>query len=462
MRVTSYSVTDFLGFPQPAPLAKEAMRYFTPEKISERQEMTPEGFLLCRDVPIARTGVMYYAHDEVPIEPGSDPYIEIYRDEDEVFRPETLASFVGKPVTNNHPPENVDPENFKQHIEGIIIRAARGEGINDKYIMADLLIMGKDAISAIRDGKREVSAGYNADYEELKPGRGRQTNIIGNHVALVDQGRCGPSCAIGDRRTDMPTPKRQTFFDCVRAAFENKDQAALEKILKDFPNENVENGAHLHVHNNTSNAVPDKDKETSDRLTRIEDALAKLVGAKDKKVKDKDDEDEDDTKTDDTGEDTGKMAEVENCDGDDEDEDDKKEKKTGDAATHYRLWQDTSSRAELIAPGFRVPTFDAAEKSTVRFKDMLCTCKRKILDKAYETDNGKMIIEPLLQGKKAAFDKMPADALSSLFVSVSEVYRASNNKRAPTSDNSSTHDAFKKGGLDKLNRSFWDNRKPKN
>ena len=31
-----------------------------PEQIGPMQAMTPEGFLLCKDVPIARTGVMTY------------------------------------------------------------------------------------------------------------------------------------------------------------------------------------------------------------------------------------------------------------------------------------------------------------------------------------------------------------------------------------------------------------------
>ena len=40
--------------------------------------------------------------------------------------------------------------------------------------------------------------GYNAFYEQTAPGLGRQKDIHCNHVALVDEGRCGKRCAIMD------------------------------------------------------------------------------------------------------------------------------------------------------------------------------------------------------------------------------------------------------------------------
>jgi len=47
------------------------MRYYTTHTLSLRIQETPEGFLLCAGVPIARTGVQEYKPDEVPVEPGS-------------------------------------------------------------------------------------------------------------------------------------------------------------------------------------------------------------------------------------------------------------------------------------------------------------------------------------------------------------------------------------------------------
>jgi hypothetical protein len=70
----------------------------------------------------------------------------------------------------------------------------------DNLLIGDLMIYDPAAIKAIRDKQvREVSVGYKADYEETGLGRGKQRNIICNHLALVQDGRCGPICRIGDK-----------------------------------------------------------------------------------------------------------------------------------------------------------------------------------------------------------------------------------------------------------------------
>ena len=53
-----------------------------------KQALTPEGFLLCEDVPLARPGEMIYGPDETPIEAGPDGITHITRTLDELL--ETL------------------------------------------------------------------------------------------------------------------------------------------------------------------------------------------------------------------------------------------------------------------------------------------------------------------------------------------------------------------------------------
>ena len=206
-------------------------RTYTSEKIGKNQSVTPEGYLLCEGVPIARTGQLIYGPDETPVEVGKDGIAKIERDAEALFHPDTLSSFEGKPVTNDHPDESLGPENFKEHVVGIVQNVRRGEGIDDDLMLADLLIHDKDAIEAVRDGKREVSNGYDADYEQIEAGRGRQLNIMGNHVALVENGRCGSRCAIQDRSLDM---KKKSVMDALLRAFKAKDAAEIEKIAKDM------------------------------------------------------------------------------------------------------------------------------------------------------------------------------------------------------------------------------------
>jgi hypothetical protein len=132
------------------------MRFYTTEQLGEKQSFTPEGFLLCEDVPIARTGQMIYGPDETPIAAGDDGVVRIDSSPDEVFRPETIASFAGKPGTNDRPPEDVTPDNWRQYDIGTVLNPRRGEGALADLLLGDMLIKERDAIDAVRGGRREV------------------------------------------------------------------------------------------------------------------------------------------------------------------------------------------------------------------------------------------------------------------------------------------------------------------
>ena len=85
------------------------------ENISRRE---PEGYLPCLNVPVARTGTQDYLPEELGLPPGSS-FIPVLRPEAEVFSPETIASFEGMPVTNDHPPEGVDTSNIRALQKGL-------------------------------------------------------------------------------------------------------------------------------------------------------------------------------------------------------------------------------------------------------------------------------------------------------------------------------------------------------
>jgi len=176
-----------------------ATPFYTVESLGPSQKLTPEGFLIIHNVPLARTGPQLYSEREVPVKGDSAGRVIIDRDPEEVFRPETIASLQGKPVAVEHPDEDVTPTNYKELAVGHVINPRRGEGPLDNLLLADLMITCPDAIKAIRSKQlREVSVGYEADYEDGGNGRGRQRNILANHLALVRDGRCGPICRIGD------------------------------------------------------------------------------------------------------------------------------------------------------------------------------------------------------------------------------------------------------------------------
>src|ERR1017187_5741140 len=172
---------------------------FHAEPIGEKRSRTPEGYLVCYDVPLARTGFQEYGGWEIedPTITPADKYT-VERTEDEVFNPKSIASWHGKDVSNDHPPSLLTPETDSLHRRGTMINPRRGEGDQKDLLLTDWIVTCPQLMRDIESGKVEVSGGYDCDYFETSPGRLQQRNIVGNHGAGVEKGRCGARCSIGD------------------------------------------------------------------------------------------------------------------------------------------------------------------------------------------------------------------------------------------------------------------------
>jgi hypothetical protein len=212
-------------------------RFYTSSQLSEHIAETPEGFLICYDVPISRTGFYLYKTNELPkqFKDSADHqgYVKIYRDEDEVFSDITIRSFEGKPVTIQHPDDFVTPENWRDFAHGSMQNVRRGEGSQKDLLLADVLLTTDKAINLIRNGLREVSCGYDAQYELIEKGKGRQISIIGNHLALVPKGRAGSRCAILDEDKNFN-------MEDINEMKKTEKNVARRFIKKMFPRLNVD------------------------------------------------------------------------------------------------------------------------------------------------------------------------------------------------------------------------------
>ena len=124
--------------------------------------------------------------------------IHVMRDAAEVFDPASIASFTGKPIADYHPPAVVDPDNIAEHQIGVVTNVRRDAPPDDGLLLADLLFTARRGIELVRNGKRAVSGGYDGKYEPTGAGTARQRRILSNHVARVDEARCGSVCMIGD------------------------------------------------------------------------------------------------------------------------------------------------------------------------------------------------------------------------------------------------------------------------
>jgi len=344
------------------------MKYYSTAQLSERISETPEGFLICEAVPIARAGTLLYNPEETPITPG-DGATSITRTIEDIHDPETIASFEGKPVTMNHPDDFVTPDNWREVAVGVVQNVRPGEGDDADKLLADLLITDRDAIAAVKSKQlREVSCGYEAEYIETGLGTGQQSSIIGNHVALVAAGRCGSECAIFDH-----APK-----------IKEKIMGMKEKIMGLF-------GKAL------DEAIPD-DEAADAKPEVIPDAKPEV---KPEVVPDDEAADED------------PMAAMSaRCDAIEARlavlEADEAEEEDPAAEEVPALDADTVARAEILAPGI-------AKTGDV---------KAEALKTAYATADGKAAIDPLLAGKT-----MATVDVDMLFVAASELMKGARRKQ---------------------------------
>lgn len=166
-------------------------------RISDHILKTPEGFLICKDVPIARTGTQQYRGCEFG-GPVADGIYNVQRPEAEVFDRAAVASFEGKPVCDEHPEEDVTPDNYGRYMKGVCRDVRRGDGDLSNCLVADLVIYDADLINKIEAGKREISCGYDCLWNPTSDSSYDQLEIRGNHVAVVDRGRAGHKVAIRD------------------------------------------------------------------------------------------------------------------------------------------------------------------------------------------------------------------------------------------------------------------------
>lgn len=122
-----------------------------------------------------------------------------YRPPEEVFHPDSLASFVGAALTIGHP-DKVTPKTWAKDSVGFVPTAPERTKLNDghEYAATTVHVTRDDALTQVDDGDlEELSAGYSADFDPT-PGKdpitgdtydGVQRNIRLNHVALLPLGK---------------------------------------------------------------------------------------------------------------------------------------------------------------------------------------------------------------------------------------------------------------------------------
>lgn len=218
------------------------MRAYYGYTLSPNQLETNEGFLICRNVPISRIGDQDYIGTEIGLD---DAFMHsVHRKPEEVFSDAALASFEGKPVTDDHPPELLTPDTARMYEKGHAQNIRPGSGEWEGYVLADLHIHDRDLIDKIQNGKREISCGYECEYLQEPDGSYSQHKIRGNHIAVVDKGRAGKRAAILDadtkqaqtapeRTESMKKKRNSTLLRLFGVAASGKSEEEISRLAMD-------------------------------------------------------------------------------------------------------------------------------------------------------------------------------------------------------------------------------------
>ncbi|HDU1549310.1 bacteriophage protein [Klebsiella pneumoniae] len=422
------------------------MKYFFTTRLGETRFQTADGALLCKDVPIARTGVQTYLPEEIDLEPGPDGLVHVYRTEDEVFSTETMASFEGVAVTLEHPEDGsgnivfVNPTNFAELAHGHIQNVRRGTGDKSDLLIADVLVKRQEAIDRINAGLTDVSCGYDAQYKQLSPGKGKQYQITGNHLAVgIDRGRAGSRCAIGD---SAPTIKKEkpvmSWLKKLATAIKTKDEDAINKLIDEAPeipsdgmgsipghtiNINVPSQATALPAESRTTTDEDPDDENKTGDADVPEWATAILARLDKLEGKTTDEEPDETKT-----------------GDEDAEEDKKV--TGDADFKRNIIAD----AEIICPGFQ-PNGDKG-------------LKRQVLNHVQRTGDSDFVKSFGVQD----FHKAPKATVDAVFTAAVQLGKVKNKVTPPpqskhTTDGATAPKNLTPAQINELNRQFWNNRK---
>lgn len=201
------------------------MRYKIENSLSVRTE-DDNGYIHIEKSPILRTGILEYLGSEilpegednidgVKIEP--DKIYKVYISDDELKK--GADSFKLLPITDEHKWLGSEGDDAKDYQQGTI-----GDNVyvEDGKLYADLMFTGKGIIEDLKDGKEELSSSYinklrkadNADYDFIAE------DIKGNHLALVDKGRCGSDVRVLNSNTGV--------YNMAKARIANKAVLKLD------------------------------------------------------------------------------------------------------------------------------------------------------------------------------------------------------------------------------------------
>lgn len=235
------------------------------------------GYLYVDESPILRAGILeYYGHELID---GGAPDVDGEKiDPDKLYKvfisPEELEksadSFKMLPLVNGHTWLGNEGEDAKDHQEGT---TGENTKIKGDMLFVPLKFTGDEILAELKDGKEELSASYtnklskadNAEYDLIA------TDIKGNHIALVEKGRCGSDVRVLNQFMEKKEMKSKNEMKLV---IDGKE-IDLAKFFEQEKGEEAHEG---------TGAITDTENDSVDKRALIDEIGGILKGKVDDEI----------------------------------------------------------------------------------------------------------------------------------------------------------------------------------
>lgn len=240
--------------------------------------MDDNGYLRVDESPILRSGVLEYYGQEL-IDGGSSEIDGVKIEPDRIYKvfvpleelEKSVSTFALLPITNDHEWLGIEGADARDYQEGT---TGENVAVKDGAIYAPLNFTGDGIIDDVRSGrKEELSASYtnklkwaeNADYDLVA------YDIKGNHIALVEKGRCGPDVRVLNQKMEKQNMKSKNE---VKLVIDGKE-VDLGKFFSQEENEDAHEG---------TGAITDTNNDSVDKRKLIDEVGGILKGKVDEEI----------------------------------------------------------------------------------------------------------------------------------------------------------------------------------
>ena len=189
------------------------------------------GFWEIKHNPISKVGVFPYMGRSISDECEPDKVYYVYRPATTLAQSVDTWDNPPKPFINDH---EMLGEGFSKIDDRPVQGVIHNPVFEDDVLYADISVYSESLKDKIENGKKELSLGYFCKYKKEKGVYKGQTydyiqeDMVGNHIALVDNGRCGSDVKVFDSKCTMDSLDLTKSFEAENALKKNASDGIIE------------------------------------------------------------------------------------------------------------------------------------------------------------------------------------------------------------------------------------------